>query len=52
MINANIVSGALVVFFTVLLVLGLAGCNTIEGADEDIEAAGEAIERTADDSTN
>jgi entericidin B len=33
---------------TLLLVLGLAGCNTIEGAGEDVEAAGEGIQRGAD----
>ena len=26
-----------------------AGCNTVEGAGEDLEAAGEAIEDTAED---
>jgi predicted small secreted protein len=31
------------------LLLGLAGCNTIEGVGEDIEAAGDAIEDEASD---
>jgi predicted small secreted protein len=30
------------------LLLALAGCNTIEGAGEDIEKAGEAIQKAAD----
>lgn len=30
----------------------LAGCNTFEGAGEDIEAAGEEIEETADEASN
>lgn len=29
--------------------LGLAACNTTAGFGEDVEATGEAIERTADD---
>lgn len=28
---------------------GLAGCNTMEGAGEDIEAAGESMEEEAED---
>jgi len=32
-----------------LMVLGLAACNTIEGAGEDVEAAGEGIQRGADE---
>lgn len=28
---------------------GVAGCNTVEGVGEDIEAAGDAIEDGADD---
>ena len=31
-----------------MLLLGLAACNTIEGAGQDIEAAGDKIEETAD----
>lgn len=30
------------------LVLGLAGCNTIQGIGQDMSAAGQAIEREAD----
>ena len=29
------------------MVLGLAGCNTIEGAGKDVKAAGAAVERAA-----
>ncbi len=29
--------------------LGLAGCNTVEGFGKDTQAAGEAIEDTAED---
>jgi len=32
------------------MVLGLAGCNTMEGLGQDIENAGEAIEDEADES--
>ena len=31
----------------VLLVAGLAACNTIEGVGEDLEAAGDKIEKEA-----
>ncbi|WP_422121167.1 entericidin A/B family lipoprotein [Neptunicella marina] len=30
------------------LLLGLAGCATIEGAGKDIESAGEAVQDAAD----
>ena len=33
---------------SLFLLAGLAGCNTIEGAGEDIERAGEEIEDAAD----
>ena len=44
-------------FWTMLLALALmsgagftmTGCNTLEGAGEDVEDAGEAIQRGADD---
>lgn len=32
-----------------LLVLGVAGCNTIKGAGKDIEKGGEAVQDTATD---
>ena len=32
-----------------LLAIGTAACNTVEGAGEDIEAAGDAIEDAAED---
>lgn len=35
------------IFTTMLLVVTLSGCNTIEGAGQDIEEGGEAIEDAA-----
>ncbi len=35
-----------------LLLAALAGCNTIEGAGQDIEAAGEAVESTAESASD
>jgi predicted small secreted protein len=35
-----------------LVVGGLAACNTIEGAGEDLESAGEAVENTAERAAN
>lgn len=32
--------------------LAAAGCNTVEGVGEDIEAAGDAIEDSADETEN
>ena len=32
-----------------LMALAAAGCNTVEGAGQDVEATGEAIEDTAQD---
>ena len=32
----------------VLPLLALAACNTVEGAGEDMQSAGRAVERTAD----
>lgn len=34
--------------FAVFAVLPLAGCNTMEGAGEDVEDAGEAVQDAAD----
>ncbi|WP_318658521.1 entericidin A/B family lipoprotein [Indioceanicola profundi] len=33
-------------------VLGVAACNTVEGAGQDIQAGGRAIEDTAEDVKN
>ena len=30
------------------LLFGVAGCNTLQGAGEDVERGGEAIQRAAD----
>ena len=42
--------------FTALLfssaVVGVNGCATVEGAGEDIQSAGEAIEEGAEDASN
>ena len=32
----------------VLPLLALGACNTVEGAGQDVQAAGRAVERTAD----
>ena len=32
----------------VLPLLALAACNTVEGAGQDMQSAGKAVERTAD----
>ncbi|HET8807373.1 MAG TPA: entericidin A/B family lipoprotein [Methylophaga sp.] len=37
---------------SILMTLGLAACNTIEGVGEDMEAAGDAIEDEAEESKN
>lgn len=34
-----------------LISLGLIGCNTMQGAGEDVEAAGETIQRGAEDAS-
>ena len=35
-------------FVLVGFTVGLAGCNTVEGAGKDVKAGGSAIERAAD----
>ncbi|MDT8310469.1 MAG: Entericidin EcnAB [Methylophaga sp.] len=37
---------------SILMILGLAACNTIEGVGEDMGAAGDAIDREAEESKN
>lgn len=37
---------------SILLTLGLAGCNTMEGIGEDMGAAGDSIDREAEESKN
>ena len=34
---------------TILAALAVSGCNTVEGVGRDVEAAGDAIEDTAED---
>lgn len=36
----------------ILLTLGLAACNTIEGVGEDVSATGDVISDTAEDTKN
>ncbi len=36
---------------TFLAALMLGACNTVEGAGEDVEAAGDAIDNTAEENT-
>lgn len=40
-----------IILMTVVLAAGtgLAGCNTVRGAGEDVEAGGEAVQDTAED---
>jgi predicted small secreted protein len=46
----------IIMFATILFAaatpLALSGCNTTQGFGEDVEAAGEAIEDTANDASN
>ncbi|MEX1200173.1 MAG: Entericidin EcnAB [Methylophaga sp.] len=37
---------------SILMMLGLAACNTMEGIGEDMGAAGDAIDREAEESKN
>ncbi|MGF1607427.1 MAG: entericidin A/B family lipoprotein [Rhodothalassiaceae bacterium] len=45
----HIHTGWLALIATMML---LAGCNTVEGAGEDIESVGDGIEDAADDDTD
>ena len=38
----------LMLILTTAFIVSLAGCNTIEGVGEDIEAAGEGIQEAAE----
>lgn len=40
---------ALSLLAALVLALGLAGCNTLEGAGEDIEAVGETLEEASEE---
>lgn len=40
--------GSLVAVAAVFALLSIAGCNTVEGAGKDVEAAGEAVQDAAD----
>ncbi len=39
---------AIVISSIIVLALSLGACNTIQGAGQDLEAAGSAIEKTAE----
>ena len=39
----------MVTLIALLLAFGTAACNTVEGAGQDLQAAGSAIEDAADD---
>jgi entericidin B len=43
---------ALAALSLVLATLGLAACNTVEGAGQDLKAGGQAIENSADRTKN
>ena len=40
------------VFFAAVAALAVAACNTVAGAGRDVQAAGEAVEETAEDASN
>jgi predicted small secreted protein len=42
-------TGFLFVIFVLAAGFGLTGCNTIEGAGEDVETAGETVEEAAEE---
>lgn len=50
-LNREVIMSAIMKAFLLSLVLaaGVSGCNTMEGAGEDIEAAGENIEEEAEE---
>jgi entericidin B len=51
LLNREVIMSIVMKSFLLGLVLaaGLAGCNTIEGAGEDLEQAGEAINEEAEE---
>ena len=46
---SKLTSSIAVALFTLILMLGLNGCNTMSGIGEDLEAAGDAIEDEAEE---
>lgn len=38
--------------FAAVASLGIASCNTVEGAGKDVKSAGKAVEKTAQDVKN
>ncbi|CAM8762542.1 hypothetical protein NCM_00796 [Burkholderia pseudomallei] len=47
-VNASVFRRIAAAFALAGCVLGLAGCNTVAGVGEDLNAAGRAIKRAAD----
>lgn len=47
-VNASVFWRIAAAFALAGFVLGLAGCNTVAGVGEDLNAAGRAIKRAAD----
>ncbi len=43
---------AFLLITTFLLSIFISGCNTIQGAGEDVQQAGQAVEDTAEDAAN
>lgn len=37
------------IILSFMFILGVAGCNTLSGAGQDMQAAGEAVEESAGD---
>ncbi|ADC72743.1 Entericidin EcnAB [Thioalkalivibrio sp. K90mix] len=46
------IPAALLILLVALGSLGIAGCATMEGFGEDVQDAGESIERQAEDNSN
>lgn len=47
-LTAKWFKGSVLMAALMALTIGLAGCNTVEGAGEDIEGAGDRIQDAAD----
>lgn len=48
----HVVRKIVLVLLAVLVIGGIAGCNTIKGAGKDIQRGGEALENAADRARN
>ena len=47
--SASIPRGLFIACMLTLILAGLAGCNTTRGVGQDVQAAGDAIEETAEE---